>query len=236
MRLVLLFGFLCYLLPGFSQLSQKELVVSGITKAKLGDYEAAITDFNVAISLDSTEAEPWYNRGVARDYLEDHAGAILDYSKAILMKPEYPEAFYNRGLARFNLGQFSEAINDFNEAIRIDPTPAEYFSSRGATKASRGEYREAIIDLNEAIFKRPKDVNPRLNKALAFMYLKQYAEAEKAYSEIIDIDPSIDEAYANRGVTRQYLDDLVGACEDWKIASSLGSEKVRNYIQKFCNR
>ncbi|NQV01130.1 MAG: hypothetical protein HQ542_00660, partial [Bacteroidia bacterium] len=88
---------------------------------------------------------------------------------------------------------------------------------------------------NEAIFLRPYDINPRLNKALAFMYLKQYREAGLVYTEVIDLDPVNIEAYTKRGVARQYQGDLIGACDDWDTALSLGSDNALKYIEKFCD-
>jgi hypothetical protein len=48
------------------------------------------------------------------------------------------------------------------------------------------------------------------------------------------IDPENREAYEGRGVALQYQEDKMGACEDWKKAVSLGSEKAKGYLAKYC--
>jgi len=294
---------LLFSLTGLSQQTrQKELIDSGIMKAKLSDYKAALADFNEAILIDSTEAEPWYNRGVvkselmdyqgalsdftrvirirpaypepyynrglAKDYLKDYRGAIQDYSKAIALKADFPEAFhnrglawfdlgnyqesiddftralqykplfpeayYNRGLSRFNNDDFSGAVQDFNEAIRLDSSQYEYYSSRGAAKAASLSYDEAVTDFKISLSINPDDTDTEKNLALAYLYLKQFKEAEALYTRILQNNPDEPEILANRGVARNNLGNKPGACEDWKLASQLGSEKSKSYLLKFC--
>ncbi|MFH1161545.1 MAG: hypothetical protein V1733_11450 [bacterium] len=76
MRIFFLFAFLSSVLFSFSQKTQKELIHSGITKAKLGDFQAAI------LAMEPEHAEAYANRGVARQYLNDLAGACEDWNKA----------------------------------------------------------------------------------------------------------------------------------------------------------
>ena len=44
--------------------SAQNFLKSGIVKAKLGDYQAAILDINEAIRIDSSLGEAYYNRGI----------------------------------------------------------------------------------------------------------------------------------------------------------------------------
>jgi tetratricopeptide (TPR) repeat protein len=73
-----------------------------------------------------------------------------------------------------------------------------------------------------------------LNIGLAYLYLKRYQQAVTLYSQMIDDNPSDAEALVNRGVAWHYLDDKTAACEDWKMASLMGSEKAGNYLLKYC--
>jgi hypothetical protein len=46
--------------------------------------------------------------------------------------------------------------------------------------------------------------------------------------------PQSPDALTNRGVARHYLGEKVEACEDWKEAIKLGSDKAQQYFSKFC--
>ena len=39
----------------------------------------------------------------------------------------------------------------------------------------------------------------------------------------------------NRGISKENLGDLNGACADWKRADSMGNRIAQNNIRDFCN-
>ena len=55
------------------------------------------------------------------------------------------------------------------------------------------------------------------------MKQKNYLKAEDYFTKAIEVAPEGSDLYYNRGLIRQRLGDETGACEDWKIAVSLGS-------------
>ena len=129
----------------------------GFVKLQLGQYKEAITDYSEAIRLinsgeakldrnrensislvfkDSgfSEAEVYYNRGVAKLELEEFAEALVDLNKAIQLKPDYAEAYHNRGVMKIRFNQPNEALVDLNKAIQLKPDYAEAYNSRGRVK------------------------------------------------------------------------------------------------------
>ena len=80
--------------------SDGDLVIRGIEKAKNGDLDGAIADFDRAAELDPKNDAPYYNRAQARRLKNDTAGAIADYTKAIELGSTNPAAYNNRGNAR----------------------------------------------------------------------------------------------------------------------------------------
>ena len=63
----------------------------------------AIEYLDRLLALVPTDAEAYFNRGIAKGNLFDFKGAIKDYDKAIRYKPDYREAYANRGVAKINL-------------------------------------------------------------------------------------------------------------------------------------
>ena len=63
---------------------------SGIEKSQQGNYQGAIADFNQAIEINPQHANPYYNRGLARELANDLEGACDDWRKAVDLGNERP--------------------------------------------------------------------------------------------------------------------------------------------------
>lgn len=64
----------------------------GVQEASQGDYPAAIAAYTQALNTDPTNADAYYNRGVAHYYLGKPQLALEDFTQAIQLDPRYPEA------------------------------------------------------------------------------------------------------------------------------------------------
>jgi tetratricopeptide (TPR) repeat protein len=90
----------------------------------LQDLEAAMGDFNLAISLNSQDYRAYFNRGCACGRNGDNSGALRDFSQVIRLKPSYALAYVNRAVARHRLGYHQGAIADLQIA-------SQYFEHEG---------------------------------------------------------------------------------------------------------
>ena len=123
----------------------------GLAKYHLGNYEAAIKDFDKAIALNPQFAPYYYNRGLAKGDLGYYEEAIKDFDKAIELNPQYAEAYFKRGNAKIALGNYAEAIKDYNKAIALNTQDAIAYNNRGFANARLGKYEDAITDYKKAI-------------------------------------------------------------------------------------
>ena len=60
----------------------------GVAKTKLGHYEAAISDYDKAISLDPDSILSYCNRGISKRALGNHEVGNADIQKALRMAEE----------------------------------------------------------------------------------------------------------------------------------------------------
>ena len=116
----------------------------------IGDYDHAIEDFDQAITLDSKNADAFFNRGIACYYKKDIDRAIEDYSQAIRLNPNYVFAYGNRGIAYANKEDYDHAIEDFSRAAMLNPNDAQIYNNRGLAYKAKGENRLALDDLRKA--------------------------------------------------------------------------------------
>lgn len=98
------------------------LVNRGIILNRAGRIDAAVADFNAALSEDPALGEAWLNRGNAQFLLGKYALAIADYEKSLetgLSKPWV--AWYNIGLAREALKDARAARTAYERALEENP-------------------------------------------------------------------------------------------------------------------
>src|SRR5206468_9804541 len=76
--------------------SDADPVNRGIEKAKNGDLDGAIADFDRAVKANPKDDAPYYNRAQAKRLKKDTAGAIADYTRAIELGSTNPAAYNNR--------------------------------------------------------------------------------------------------------------------------------------------
>jgi tetratricopeptide (TPR) repeat protein len=137
--------------------SDGDLVNRGIEKAKNGDLDGAIADFNRAAELNPKDDAPYYNRAQAKRLKNDTAGTIADYTKAIELGSTNPAAYNNRGNARAENKDRDGAIADYTRAIELKPDYARAYYNRAVLKKEKGDAAGAAAD-----FKRAQKLDPEL--------------------------------------------------------------------------
>src|SRR5947208_1786775 len=124
--------------PVASSASDGDLVNRGIEKAKNGDLDGAIANFDRAMKLNPKDDAPYYNRAQARRLKNDTAGAIADYTRAIELGSTNPAAYNNRANARAENDDPEGAIADYTRAIELKPDYARAYYNRAVLKKEKG--------------------------------------------------------------------------------------------------
>jgi len=142
--------------PGAEE-SDGDLVNRGIEKAKNGDLDGALADFDRAIEFNPKDDAAYFNRAQAKRLKNDAVGAIADYTRAIELGSKNPAAYNNRGNARAENNDRDGAIADYTRAIELKPDYARAYYNRAVTKKAKGDAAGA-----EADFKMAHKLDPEL--------------------------------------------------------------------------
>ena len=150
---------LSFVLPsiGHSQPGQLGLVGvhdylhRGDDQFQLGNIEAAIANYSLAIKTSPSNAVLYCKRGIARQDLGDTKNALTDCDTAIQVSLQrWAPAFGIRADIEISLGNYDAAIADLNRAITIDPRYSRGYELQGSIKEFKGDLAGAVTDYAEA--------------------------------------------------------------------------------------
>jgi tetratricopeptide (TPR) repeat protein len=191
----------------------QEYLQSGDAKAFAKDYKGAINDYTEAIFLDRNNFEAYQQRGFVKTQLDDYRGGILDFTYAIKLDPiNSIYSYVYRALAKVDLNNHKGAILDFSLAIELIPTFELYFDI-AKSKANLGDHKGAISDYTKALEQKRK------SSLLLYGNINDY---------------QISYIYYNRAISKFYINDLTGACEDANKTEELG-QPFADMIKAACN-
>lgn len=182
---------------------------------------------NHVLDLNSTWAEPRYQRGTLRLRAGDAAGALEDLNAAAVSMDD-PRLWLLRGQARRQSGDPTGAAGDFGQAIERNPALAPAWVGRGLCRRATGDLNGALEDFDMALRLGPASASLFINRGLTHKALAQdrpsnearpFLEAARAdYDAALQLEPGSAVALNNRGVVRLQLGDVPGAIGDLDAA------------------
>jgi len=174
----------------------------GLAYASKGQYDRAIQDYNVAISLNPFDANAYNNRGDAFHRKRQLELAIEDYDRAIKIDPKLARAFNNRGNAYFDEGRTERAIEDYDEAVELDANYAIAFNNRGFAYLDLGQTDRAINDFDRAIAIVPGLALAFKNRGIAYSNCGSFDRAKQDFDRAIALDPEDADSLVWRGIAQ----------------------------------
>jgi tetratricopeptide (TPR) repeat protein len=186
------------------QLSFLTLIVDGLIRADVEDYDGAIERFSDALSQPDLSgdlvnlADVYYFRASARalktTYLvaDEAPAAIEDLDAAIALKPNLGEAFSLRGWCYFLIGQRTTALREFSRAAELNPRSAINYLYQGFAYSLLYKYKEADDAITKAVEQTPEIPQDFIVRGLAFLSQNSPDSAIKDFEEAILRDPSLE--------------------------------------------
>lgn len=164
-----------------------------------GDYDRAIADYSLAITLFPNYVEAVYNRGLAHGLKGTYPAAIKDFDDVIRMVPGAADAFNARCWTRARAGiDLDEALDDCDAALAMRPNHPATLDARGFVHYRLGDYDDAIADCDAALAADPTFASSLYVRGLAKLENDEDGNADIAAAKAID--PNIAREYARYGV------------------------------------
>jgi tetratricopeptide (TPR) repeat protein len=158
-----------------------------IKNDSLKKYYKAVNYFDKAIELDSSYADWYYKRGIAKQGLKQYLwvhpntriakrrrneykfeSVVNDFTKAIILNPKHAAAYNARAMARYDYCSIfrpsQEIFDDLNKSIEVDSTAWYAYIHRGMVWSNAGNKEKACEDYKKAAEINPKSDATRLIK------------------------------------------------------------------------
>lgn len=171
--------------------------------SSLGRFEDAITEYKMAIWLDSLNIPAYRHLCRAYEDLGDYDNAVEIYNKLIQIMPNMPE--YHSSLANilYIKGDVDGAVSHFQTAITLNPSK-EWTSVVNQTlgfvfQESKKDLDAAITSYQSAYLLTPEDIDIYVNLGSAFYDKEDFENALTVYRNALELDPKNAKIHCNLG-------------------------------------
>lgn len=204
--------------PGFAPL----YCVLGDIYLSTGYFEDAITEYKMAIWLDSFNIAAF--RHLCRAYEEqgDYNQAIEIYNKLIAMAPSMPDLYSNLANIYYIKGEFDLAISNYQTAITLNPNRS-WTSVIAQTmgfvyQENKADPDAAISAYQTAYVLTPDDIDIYVNLGSAFYDKEDYPNALAVYRQALELQPYNPKIHCNLGFLYWGKGDTEEAMKSYELA------------------
>jgi len=167
-------------------LNAKGFTYRGIALQHLGQNDAAMRDFEQALSINPNESAAW--QGKAASYIEggDYRLAVKAADQAVELSRQSGEkvdnAYLLRGFALNRLEQYDDALSAFDKAIEINPKRLDLWQNKAYTLTKLGRFMETLKCYEVMTGIEPGNAEIWSKKGEIHLALGQINEANEAFS------------------------------------------------------
>ena len=139
-----------------------------------GDWDSAISHFELALQIRSHNAATHYNLG--RALMENNLAnalarkgrldeAVNHYEESVSLRPDYGDPYFNLGSVLFQQGRIDDAIVQWHKALAAEPNDAGFHTALGNAFLKKGLTKDAIAEYEHAARISRRDPMARNNLA-----------------------------------------------------------------------
>lgn len=182
--------------------------LAGEVAMSLGLFADAAEHFFEILRRDSSDADAWYNLGLARLRQGKTENASRCFHKVLDLQPGSADARTGLGLAWWREGKRQQALEAFALAVRMNPREAEAWHGLGRGSLAQGDLLKA-----REHFTRALQIKPQFPKALSDIgvtldHLNDRQQAVSCHLAAVQLAEQHDKSIASMGGVVSFPDSL----------------------------
>jgi len=150
--------------------------------------------------------------------------ARRDYEAALTLVPGRPSVLANLGVTLCRLGEWRPAIERLDAALLADPTHTDAWAALGLCREALEDWAGAAHALRQAMALGADQGGLWLSLALCELQLDRPEQGLQALDEAIARDPTLDEAWTQRGHVMRHVGRLDEAARCFREALAHGAD------------
>lgn len=215
------------------QINTEQVLRIGANTHYFEDYVLSIQYFNQVISVNPSQAKPYFYRAVAKLNLDDFRGAEEDATLALERNPFITEAYEVRGVARQNQGKNAEAIADYDRALEMQPENSSIIFNKAIAQHENRDTVGAKTTFSHLIRRFPKFEEGYLGRARLRLEMKDTIGAKADIDHALSLNSNAVNAYLLRAdIAIHSGKDFKSALADMDKAVKLRPEAAGFYINR----
>lgn len=181
------------------------------------NYSKAIEFTNIAIKLDSTDANGYFNRGSLYQSMFEDSLALIDYTRAIELDDNHGDAHYNRGIIYEKANDYKRALSDYNKAIKDNPANiANVYNNRGNVYLALEDTSKALSDYSKVLDIDTANIGAYTNRVGLYIKKKELDKALADCNKGLQIDSTYIRLYHQRAMIYEQKKEYSQAIDDYE--------------------
>lgn len=191
----------------------------------LEDYDSALADIAVSISMDAAESDAYLLRAEVAYTLGDTGTAVSSYQAYLKLVPGDEDALQALAELEYGTGAYRAALTDYTQLIDGSPSPgAGWYLGRASCRAALAEYTFAIQDCRRYLALSDTETGAVYYlAAVCGLQLGKYEDADRDFLAAAAAGYEPADCYEQSTLCRFVTGDFTGALESGETLIDSGA-------------
>jgi tetratricopeptide (TPR) repeat protein len=161
--------------------------IRGVAENHLGNYPAALADFDRALKISPGDLESVLGRGRTHRLSKQYDAAVSDFTTANEMAPGQARPLCERGAILILQGKYDASLADYVAAEKLNPDYPGLYSYFAEVYLYMRRAADALAATRKGLQKEPTLLIHQVNLAHSLLFLGHFDEAEADYVRLQDV-------------------------------------------------
>lgn len=168
----------------------EQAFVRGMTRAYLGDYEAAIQQYERALELQPGEAAVLAALAEAHEAESDLSTALYFATQAVEAAPDEPSTYRQLASLQLTAGETGAAMETYERLLELEPRDLATLTALARVQQQSGRMEEALVTYERVLDRVGENGAVRTRMLGIYERLGDTGGAIRSLEALTDLDPS----------------------------------------------